>query len=50
MLKNNDEEKNCIEVRNIQQCEYVFKIMLTQLPIGDIFVRLLANRQERHYC
>jgi len=35
-------------VRNIQECEYVFKIILTLFTIEASFVRLLANRRAVH--
>lgn len=33
-------------MRNIHECEYVFKTLLTQRLFGDSFVRLLALSQE----
>jgi hypothetical protein len=36
----------CLQVRNIQEYEYVFKSLLTHGTIGDSFVRLLALSQK----
>lgn len=47
-VKNNDKKKSCYEVRNIQECEYVFKVLLTLFKIEASFVRLLANRRAVH--
>ena len=41
-------KKPCYEVRNIQECEYVFKLLLTLFDIEASFDRLLANRRAVH--
>jgi len=48
MLKIMMKKKSCYEVRNIQECEYVFKMLLTLFTIEASFVRLLANRRAVH--
>ena len=48
VVKSNGKKKSCYEVRNIQEYEYVFKVLLTLFKIEASFVRLLANRRVVH--